>query len=119
MQAQAPVQQAQVPVQKVAQPSALEREMAMVAGAEKQRDYSEAVKILRQLLTNNLNNADVHHRLAVNLMAQGQIGEAVTEFRIASALAPERKDLASDLARALSIHKRSLMSQGNTAGGEQ
>ena len=119
MQAQAPVQQAQVPVQKVAQPSALEREMAMVAGAEKQRDYSEAVKILRQLLTNNLNNADVHHRLAVNLMAQGQIGEAVTEFRVASALAPERKDLASDLARALSIHKRSLMSQGNTAGGEQ
>ncbi len=118
VQAQAPVQ---APVQKIAiaQPSALEREMAMVAGAEKQRDYTEAVKILRQLLSNNLNNADVHHRLAVNLMAQGQIGEAVTEFRIASALAPERKDLASDLARALSIHKRSLMSQGNTAGGEQ
>lgn len=122
--AQAPVQapQAQAQAQPkiaIAQPSALEREMAMVAGAEKQRDYAEAVKILRQLLSNNLNNADVHHRLAVNLMAQGQIGEAVTEFRIASALAPERKDLASDLARALSIHKRSLMSQGNTAGGEQ
>ncbi|MDX2105668.1 MAG: tetratricopeptide repeat protein [Candidatus Melainabacteria bacterium] len=116
MQAQAPVAQQKIAI---AQPSALEREMAMVAGAEKQRDYAEAVKILRQLLSNNLNNADVHHRLAVNLMAQGQIGEAVTEFRIASALAPERKDLASDLARALSIHKRSLMSQGNTAGGEQ
>lgn len=108
------------PVQQVApKPSALDRQMAMVAGAERQRDYNEAIKMLRALLSSNLNNPDVHHRLAVNLMAQGQIGEAVTEFRIASALAPERKDLASDLARALSIHKRSLMSQGSNAGGEQ
>jgi len=69
-----------------------------------------------------MQNAEVHHRLAVNLLAAGQITEAVSEFRIASALSPSKKSYSDDLARALAIHKKSLMSEASTpeatSGGE-
>jgi len=48
----------------------------------------------------------MHIVLAVNLMSAGEISEAISEFRIASALNPKQKTYAEDLARAMSIHKR-------------
>ena len=94
----------------------LTAQMAMVSAAEQQKDHLGAAKILREMLTNNLNNAEIHHRLAVNLMAAGEISQAVTEFRIASALKPGNKVYASDLARALSVNKRSLSHNGVGVG---
>ncbi|MBI4533810.1 MAG: tetratricopeptide repeat protein, partial [Candidatus Melainabacteria bacterium] len=76
--------------------------------AEAQKDYASAISFLRQLLTSDLQSAEVHHRLAVNLLTTGEITEALTEFRIASALEPAKKVYTDDLARALSIHKRSI-----------
>ncbi len=91
--------------------------LAKVAACEAQKDYTGAVTILRQLLSDNLQNPDMHHRLAVNLMSAGEISEAISEFRIASALNPKQKTYAEDLARAMSIHKRSITSDG--AGAPQ
>lgn len=91
--------------------------LAKVAACEAQKDYAGAVSILRQLLSDNLQNPDIHHRLAVNLMSAGEISEAISEFRIASALNPKQKAYAEDLARAMSIHKRSITSDG--AGAPQ
>lgn len=83
-----------------------------VAVKERARDFMGAVSILREMP--DLQNPEIHHRLAVNLLAAGQTSDAVSEFRIASCLKPADKAYAEDLARALSIHKRSLMS--NNAG---
>ncbi|MBZ0188850.1 MAG: tetratricopeptide repeat protein, partial [Candidatus Obscuribacterales bacterium] len=86
----------------------LSASMAIVSAAEQQKDHMGAVKILKEMLTENLEDAAVHHRLAVNLMAAGRISEAVTEFRIASALKPSEKAFAEDLAKAMSVNKRAL-----------
>lgn len=92
--------------------------LARTAELEADRDHQGAVAILKQVLTTNLQNAEVHHRLAVNLLAMGQITEAISEFRIASALSPGKRAYADDLARAMVIHKRSLMSDaGNSNNG--
>ena len=91
--------------------------LSKVTACESQKDYTGAVTILRQMLSDNLQNPDIHHRLAVNLMSAGEISEAISEFRIASALNPKQKAYAEDLARAMSIHKRSSMSDG--AGAPQ
>ncbi len=91
--------------------------LAKVTACEAQKDYAGAVTILRQMLSDNLQNPDIHHRLAVNLMSAGEISEAISEFRIASALNPKQKAYAEDLARAMSIHKRSMTSDG--AGAPQ
>ncbi len=93
-------------------PSAPTDNLSKVTACEAQKDYNGAVTILRQLLSDNLQNPDIHHRLAVNLMSSGEISEAISEFRIASALNPKQKAYAEDLARAMSIHKRSLSSDG-------
>ena len=93
---------------------ALAEALSRIEAAEAQRDFASAVAILRQLLITNLQNADVHHRLAVDLLNNGQITEAIAEFRIASALAPSKKAFSDDLARAMVIHKRSLMSDAGT-----
>lgn len=94
--------------------NAISASMAMVNAAEQQKDYSSAIKILKEMLNQeqNLKNANLHHRLAVNLMANGSISKAVTEFRIASALKPSNKDYANDLARALSVNKRAISHNG-------
>lgn len=84
-----------------------------VTQAESRKDHMAAVAILREIIATDLENASNHHRLAVNLMASGRISEAVTEFRIASALKPGTKTYADDLARALAIHKRSMMSHND------
>jgi Flp pilus assembly protein TadD len=81
--------------------------------AEAQRDYASAIAILQTMVSDNLQNPDMHHRLAVNLMSAGQMSEAISEFRIASALSPTQKTYADDLARAMAIHKKSLSSDGS------
>lgn len=91
--------------------------MAKVTDAEAQKDYNTAIALLRQTSTANLQNPELHHRLAINLMAAGQLSEAISEFRIASALCPGKKIYADDLARAMAIHKRSLMSDAKTDVG--
>lgn len=92
---------------------------AKASEMEAQNNYQGAIATLRQVLTNNLQVPELHHRLAVDLLADGQITESISEFRIASALRPSNKDYAGDLARALAIHKRSLQSNiAATAGKE-
>lgn len=86
--------------------------MAHVTDLESAKKYDDAIALLRQVVSANLQSAEVHHRLAVNLLATGQISEAISEFRIASALRPERKEYATDLASALAIHKRSQDNDG-------
>ena len=78
-----------------------------------QKDYASAITILQELVSSNLQNADMHHRLAVDLMSAGQMQEAISEFRIASALNTQKKEYADDLARAMAIHKRSLSTGGS------
>jgi tetratricopeptide (TPR) repeat protein len=92
--------------------------MAKVTDAEAQRDYNTAISLLRDISSNNLQNPEIHHRLAVNLLAAGQISEAISEFRIASALCPAKKIYSDDLAQALAINKRSLSDASNTLAGQ-
>ena len=84
---------------------------------ERQRDFQGAANLLKQSLDTNLQNPDIHHRLAVNLLNLGQLEEAVSEFRIASALNPTSKMFMDDYARALKIHKKALMSDSGGQGG--
>ena len=86
----------------------VDSKFSAIIAKEQNRDYLGAAGMLRQMAAQDLENPAIHHRLAVNLMAAGQISEAVTEFRISSALKPEDKGYAADLARALSIHKRTV-----------
>ncbi len=79
-----------------------------VQALEASRNYDQAIITLKELVSNNLENPEMHHHLAVDLMGNGDIGEAISEFRIASALAPTQKDYAADLAQALNINKQSL-----------
>ncbi|CAN5207853.1 hypothetical protein BH11CYA1_BH11CYA1_26430 [soil metagenome] len=74
---------------------------------EMRRDFQGATNLLRDALNNNLQNADLHHRLGITLLNSGQLSESVSELRIASALNPNNKVFSADLARALNIHKRS------------
>ncbi|MBS2007257.1 MAG: tetratricopeptide repeat protein [Cyanobacteria bacterium SZAS TMP-1] len=84
---------------------------------ENQRDYQGAANLLKQSLSANLQNGEIHHRLAVNLLNLGQLEEAVSEFRIASALSPTSKVFAEDYARALKIHKKALSADSLNQGG--
>jgi tetratricopeptide (TPR) repeat protein len=82
--------------------------MSKVTSLEADKNLEGAIELLRRALQADLKNPDVHHRLAVDLLSAGQITEAISEFRISSALRPENQDYAADLARAMAIHKRSL-----------
>lgn len=82
---------------------------------EMRRDFQGATNLLREALNNNLQNADIHHRLGLTLLNSGQLSESVSELRIASALNPANKVFSADLARALNIHKRSLTAEPGQA----
>lgn len=87
---------------------------------EQKKNYEGAAAVLREALSKNLQNAELHHRLAVDLLAAGQVTESIAEFRIASALKPANRDFAGDLARAMAIHKRSMQpDQGAAASGKE
>ncbi len=85
--------------------------LAQVAMLEGQRNYKAAIQLLNNLVTNNMNNADLHHRLAMNLKADGLLGEALSEFRIAAAFAPGNADYAKDLSAAVAANKANLLSE--------
>ena len=78
---------------------------------EMRRDFQGAANLLKEALNNNLQNADIHHRLGLTLLNSGQLAESVSELRIASALNPSNKVFSADLARALNIHKRSMTTE--------
>lgn len=119
MAQQAPQQQpVSTPTQNTAN-GALNDLMSKVTGLEAAKNYEGAISTLRQAVQVDLKNAQVHHRLAVNLLAAGQISEAIAEFRISSALRPDNQDYAADLARALAIHKRSLQSETGVASSSE
>jgi tetratricopeptide (TPR) repeat protein len=87
---------------------------------EKQHDFQGAANLLQQSLGNNLQNPQIHHQLAVNLLNLGQLEEAVSEFRIASALSPGNKMFMDDYARALKIHKKAMQADdGQTSNSGQ
>jgi tetratricopeptide (TPR) repeat protein len=94
---------------------ALQDALAHLTDLEAQRKFDEAIDLLRQIVSRNLQNAEMHHRLAVDLLANGSIADAVSEFRMACALRPDKGDYAADLARALAIHKRSQESGDSAA----
>jgi Tfp pilus assembly protein PilF len=85
--------------------------------AENKKDFSSAAALLQERIANDPSNADLHHRRAVDLTSAGNIEEAVSEFRMASAIDPKSKDYADDLARALSIARRSMTSDSGTGSG--
>lgn len=115
-QAQQAQQQAQQPAQATASANDA---LSQVSVLESQRDYQGAANLLRQMTEANVENAEFHHRLATNLLNLGQVAEAIPEFRIASALKPAVKAYSDDLARAMAIHKRSLMSDKDSTGGSK
>jgi tetratricopeptide (TPR) repeat protein len=85
--------------------------------AENKKDFSSAAAFLQERIANDPSNAELHHRRAVDLTSAGNIAEAVSEFRMASAIDPKSKDYADDLARALSIARRSMTSDSGTGNG--
>ena len=82
--------------------------MAKVSAAESQQDFPTAITVLREAINSDMKNADLHHRLAMDLQSSNELSEAVAEFRIASALAPARKEFADDFTRAAAAHKKSM-----------
>jgi tetratricopeptide (TPR) repeat protein len=82
--------------------------MAKVSTAESQQDYPTAISALREAINSDMKNADLHHRLAMDLQSSNELSEAVAEFRIASALAPAKKDFADDFTRAVAANKKSM-----------
>lgn len=119
---QAPQQVAPKPVAAAAQLNIPDEVMNRVVELENAKNYDGAVAVLREVLNSNLQNAEVHHRVAVNLLAGGNITDAIAEFRIASALRPSNKEFAGDLARAMAIHKRSIQNafgEGAPASGKE
>lgn len=82
--------------------------MAKVKAAESHQDYATAISALREAINSDMKNADLHHQLAVDLQSSNELSEAVAEFRIASALAPTRKEYADDFTRAQAAHKKSM-----------
>jgi tetratricopeptide (TPR) repeat protein len=107
---QAAQQQAQAQQQSTQAAPSINDALSQVSVLESQRDYQGAATLLKQLCEADVQNPELHHRLATNLLNLGQIVEAIPEFRIASALKPTMKAYSDDLARAMAIHKRSLMS---------
>jgi tetratricopeptide (TPR) repeat protein len=118
-QAMAAKQQQMAAVQRAVPPKPTAQQIAnaqvaeaisKVQQAEAEKNFDGAITILQSVASKYLQNSEVHHRLAVNMLAAGRIADAISEFRIASALEPANRAYAEDLARALAIHKRSMLS---------
>jgi tetratricopeptide (TPR) repeat protein len=83
--------------------------------AEAARDFTTAVSVLRDAVNNDMKNADLHHRLAGDLQSANELSEAVAEYRIAAALAPNKKEFADDFKRASVEHKKAMTTTSDTA----
>jgi tetratricopeptide (TPR) repeat protein len=86
----------------------LKAQLDKAAAAEAEHDSGTAIAILDKAAKEHLNNAEVHHRYAVDLLAAGRISEAISEFRVAADLSPANKAYAEDLDQAIIIHKKAL-----------
>jgi Flp pilus assembly protein TadD len=82
--------------------------LAKIKESEDQKDYKTAIEIMHQLLPVNMKNPALHHRLAMDLVGSGDLAEAISEFRLASALAPTKKEYVEDLNRAMQMHKQKM-----------
>ena len=89
--------------------------MAKVSQAESQQDFATAINLLREAINTDIKNADLHHRLAMDLQSSNELSEAVAEFRIAAALAPTKKEFADDFTRAAAAHKKSMTTSASDA----
>lgn len=69
--------------------------------AHQQGDTSKAVKLVRRAVERQRSNPVFHHTLAEALRADGQMEAAVTSYRRAWKLLPDRHETGADLARAL------------------
>jgi tetratricopeptide (TPR) repeat protein len=85
--------------------------LAKIKESEDQKDYKTAIEIMHQLLPVNMKNPALHHRLAMDLVGAGDLPEAISEFRLASALAPTKKEYVEDLNRAMQMHKQKMNAQ--------
>jgi tetratricopeptide (TPR) repeat protein len=88
--------------------------LAKIKESEDQKDYKTAIEIMHQLLPVNMKNPALHHRLAMDLVGAGDLPEAISEFRLASALAPTKKEYVEDLNRAMQMHKQKMNAQEST-----
>lgn len=82
-------------------------------GAFKKERYAEAVRYLKQYVTDQSGHAS-HHLLGLALLNNGQAAEAVPYLKRAVELAPKRAEYASALAHALSLVKSESESESES-----
>lgn len=88
--------------------------LAKVAQAEASGDYVTAIGKLQQILPANMQNPQIHWRLARDFISVNKLEEAIPEFRLASALAPKNQDYSNDLSHALQLRKQQMHAAGGT-----
>lgn len=88
--------------------------LAKVAQAEASGDFATAIGIMQQLLPANMQNPQIHWRLARDFISANKLEEAIPEFRLASALAPKNQDYSNDLNHALQLRKQQMHASGGT-----
>ncbi|MDR3617570.1 MAG: tetratricopeptide repeat protein [Candidatus Obscuribacterales bacterium] len=88
--------------------------LAKVAQAEASGDYATAIGIIQQILPANMQNPQIHWRLARDFISANKLEEAIPEFRLASALAPKNQDYSNDLNHALTLRKQQMHASGGT-----
>jgi tetratricopeptide (TPR) repeat protein len=88
--------------------------LAKVAQAEASGDYATAIGIIQQILPANMQNPQIHWRLARDFISANKLEEAIPEFRLASALAPKNQDYSNDLNHALTLRKQQMHAAGGT-----
>jgi tetratricopeptide (TPR) repeat protein len=90
--------------------------ISKIAKLESQNDFSSAISILRAAIDQDMKNADLHHHLALDLQQSNELSEALSEFRLASALAPKNQDFSNDLNQAVAANKKSTESSTTNIG---
>jgi tetratricopeptide (TPR) repeat protein len=88
--------------------------LATIAQAEASGDFATAIGKLQQILPANMQNAQIHWRLARDFISANKLEEAIPEFRLASALAPKNQDYSNDLSHALQLRKQQMHASGGT-----
>ena len=75
------------------------KQYCQAAGAEAQGELDKAVRLYREEIENDPEDAEVHRRLAEVLLKQGLPDAAVAELRTAIAMLEEKRDRASAMFR--------------------
>ena len=106
-----PVQAASAPA---TQNAAGNQILAEIAQAEGSGDYAGAIAKLQQVLPANMQNPQIHWRLARDFISANNLEEAIPEFRLAAALDPKNQDFKNDLNHALTLRKQQMHASGGT-----